>query len=221
MPLEARGDLGSIGRSVPVKWAELLVELVPAARRVDDDHLGIFVGQVEERVRQSGRHERKAAALEHALLFADSHLEAAGEDMERLFLRVVDVQRRAAVWRRLDDYGILVTLVGEPGRRQRMSRLRDQRMLTPSGITRAVARLEERGLVGREPDPADGRAFFATLTPKGVKELRRAQHAHHAIVRELYLRRLDDRELAQLAKLFEKAVPGVVSSAEWPPTPPR
>jgi DNA-binding MarR family transcriptional regulator len=135
--------------------------------------------------------------------------------------RALDERLRVSHGLSLDDYGILITLVGLPDRRLRMSALGEQRMLTPSGITRAVARLEERGLVRREQDPADGRSFFATLTPKGVKELRRAQRAHHAIVRELYLRRLDSRELAQLAKLFEKAVPGVVSSPEWPPTPPR
>jgi DNA-binding MarR family transcriptional regulator len=133
--------------------------------------------------------------------------------------RALDERLRADHGLSLDDYGILITLIGRPGRRQRMSRLGDQRMLTPSGITRAVARLEERGLVRREQDPADGRAFFATLTAKGVKELRRAQRAHHTIVRELYTRRLDNRELAQLGKLLEKAVPGAVSSSEWPPPP--
>jgi DNA-binding MarR family transcriptional regulator len=135
--------------------------------------------------------------------------------------RAIDERLRAEHGLSIDDYGILITLVGQAGQRQRMSRLGDLRMLTPSGITRAVARLEERGLVRREQDPADGRAFFATLTAKGAKELRRAQRAHHAIVRELYFGRLDDRDVAQLGKLFEKAIPGVVSSPEWPPTPPR
>lgn len=134
--------------------------------------------------------------------------------------RAVDERLRAEHGLSLDDYGILITLIGQPEQRLRMSRLGDHRLLTPSGITRAVARLEERGLVQREPDPADGRAFFAGLTPKGVRELRNAQRAHHAIVRELYLQRLDSRELAQLGELFEKAVPGVVSSEEWPPPPP-
>jgi DNA-binding MarR family transcriptional regulator len=134
--------------------------------------------------------------------------------------RAVDDRLRAEHGLSLDDYGILITLVGQPEHRLRMSRLGDRRLLTPSGITRAVARLEERGFVQREQDPADGRAFFAALTPKGARELRRAQRAHHAIVRELYLQRLDPSELAQLGELFEKAVPGIVSSEEWPPPPP-
>jgi DNA-binding MarR family transcriptional regulator len=77
-------------------------------------------------------------------------------------------------------------------------------------------RLEERGLVKREPDPEDGRAALPGLTREGLEVLRRAQRIHHATVRELYLGRLNEREQQQLARLFEKALPGVVSSAEWP-----
>ena len=50
-----------------------------------------------------------------------------------------------------------------------MSDLGARRMLTPSGITRVVVRLEEQGLVRREPDPADGRAAFAVLTRPGPR----------------------------------------------------
>ena len=52
---------------------------------------------------QAGGHEGEPAALEHLLLVADSHLEASGEDVERLLLLVVDVQRRPTVRRDLDD----------------------------------------------------------------------------------------------------------------------
>ena len=99
-----------------------------------------------------------------------------------------------------------------------MSDLGAQRMLTPSGITRVVIRLEEQGFVRREPDPADGRAAFAALTHPGLEALRRAQVVHHATVRELYLGRLTKHELDRLAALFEKALPGVVSAS---PSGPR
>ena len=70
-----------------------------------------------------------------------------------------------------------------------------------------VVRLEAKGLVRREPDPADGRAAFATLTRPGLEALRRAQVVHHATVCELYLGRLTKRELERLAAVFEKALP--------------
>jgi len=117
----------------------------------------------------------------------------------------------------LADYGVLITLVTAPGLRLRMSDLGAQRMLTPSGITRVVVRLEAQGFVRREPDPADGRAAFAALTRPGLEALRRAQVVHHATVRELYLGRLTKRELERLTAIFEKALPGVVSASIWPP----
>ncbi len=132
-------------------------------------------------------------------------------------MRTVDQRLRDAGEISLDDYGVLVTLVGQPEHRLRMSALGARRLLTPGGITRAVMRLEERGFVRREPDPEDGRAAFAVLTQKGLAALRRAQRVHHATVRELYLGRLTEREQRRLARLFEKALPGVVSSSEWPP----
>jgi DNA-binding MarR family transcriptional regulator len=131
--------------------------------------------------------------------------------------REIDLRLRNEGLVSLADYGVLITLVTEPTLRLRMSELGARRMLTPSGITRVVARLEEKGLVRREPDPEDGRAAFAVLTRAGLKALRRAQVVHHAAVRELYVGRLQPKELEQLARLFEKALPGVVSAPVWPP----
>jgi DNA-binding MarR family transcriptional regulator len=133
-------------------------------------------------------------------------------------MREIDRRLAAAGAISLDDYGVLVTLAGHPGGRLRMSALGERRLLTPSGITRAVMRLEERGFVRREPDAADGRGAHAVLTRKGLQALRRAQLIHHATVRELYLDRLDEGEQRRLARLLEKAHPGVVSSERWPPS---
>ena len=129
--------------------------------------------------------------------------------------REVDRRLRESAALSIDDYGILITLVTQPDLRLRMSQLGERRLLTPSGITRAVMRLERRGLIAREQDPTDGRAFFAVLTRTGLETLRTAQQVHHATVRELYTGRLSREELRRLAELFEKAVPGVVSAQEW------
>jgi DNA-binding MarR family transcriptional regulator len=134
-------------------------------------------------------------------------------------MREIDRRLRHEGLISLADYGVLITLVTAPGMRLRMSDLGAQRMLTPSGITRVVVRLEKQGLVRREPDPADGRAAFAALTRPGLEALRRAQVVHHATVRELYLDRLTHHELDRLARLLEKALPGVVSASAWPSQP--
>ena len=132
-------------------------------------------------------------------------------------MREIDRRLRREGLLSLADYGVLITLVTEPTLGLRMSELGVRRMLTPSGITRVVDRLEKGGLVRREPDPSDGRAAMAVLTRPGLEALRRAQSVHHAAVRELYLGSLTARELKQLAALFEKAQPGVVTATTWPP----
>ena len=73
-------------------------------------------------------------------------------------MREIDRRLRDEGLISLADYGVLITLVTAPALRLRMSDLGAQRMLTPSGITRVVVRLEKQGFVRREPDPADGRA---------------------------------------------------------------
>jgi DNA-binding MarR family transcriptional regulator len=132
-------------------------------------------------------------------------------------MREIDRRLRRAGEISLADYGVLITLVSAPSLRLRMSDLAARRMLTPSGITRVVIRLEEAGLVRREPDPDDGRASLAVLTRDGLAALRRAQVVHHSAVRELYVGNLEALELEQLARLFEKAMPGIGRSGVWPP----
>lgn len=119
----------------------------------------------------------------------------------------------------LAEYGVLITLVTEPSG-LRMTDLAARRLITPSGISRVVDKLERRGLVARHEDPSDRRGFLSVLTEKGMRKLREAQVTHHTEVRELYLERLTERELKTLSRLLEKAMPGVVSSAIWPPPGP-
>jgi DNA-binding MarR family transcriptional regulator len=132
-------------------------------------------------------------------------------------MREIDRHLREAGELTLGDYGVLITLVGAPDLKLRMTDLGAQRMVSPSGITRVVIDLEDRGLVRREQDPSDGRGSLAVLTRTGLEALRRAQVIHHRVVRETYLGRLTPRELARLAQLFEKAAPGVITFAVWPP----
>jgi hypothetical protein len=54
------------------------------------------------------------------------------------------------------------------------------------------------------------------LTENGLVRLREAQVTHHRIVREMLLEHFDARDLERLAALWEKAMPGAVSSPTWP-----
>jgi DNA-binding MarR family transcriptional regulator len=99
-------------------------------------------------------------------------------------------------------YGVLITLVTHPDRTLRMTDLAEQVLTSPSGMTRAVARLADEGLVEREQDAGDRRSFVVRLTPLGLRRLREAQVTHHACVRELLFRGLDRADLRRLADLY-------------------
>lgn len=54
------------------------------------------------------------------------------------------------------------------------------------------------------------------LTRTGLQRLREAQVTHHQIVREMLLSHLEPRDLKRLGDLWERAMPGAVSSPTWP-----
>jgi DNA-binding MarR family transcriptional regulator len=114
-------------------------------------------------------------------------------------------------------YGVLITLVSAPERRLRMSDLADQVLTSPSGMTRAVARLREEGLVEREHDPDDLRSFLVSLSPAGVQRLREAQVTHHACVRELLFG--GSRRAAEASPLLALLLPVGTSGRGLAPSP--
>ena len=93
------------------------------------------------------------------------------------------------------QYGVLITLVSVPGRRLRMTDLADRVLTSPSGMTRAIARLSEEGLVEREQSSNDRRSVIVTMTSEGLRRLREAQATHHACVRELLFAGLEGDDL--------------------------
>jgi DNA-binding MarR family transcriptional regulator len=116
----------------------------------------------------------------------------------------------------IDSYGILITLISPPDHAMPIGELGQRRNLSPSGISRSVDRLVRLGLLERAVNPDDGRSLLVSLTSDGIRRLREAQVTHHRIVREMLLSHLDQRDLASLGELWEKAMPGAVSSPTWP-----
>jgi DNA-binding MarR family transcriptional regulator len=116
----------------------------------------------------------------------------------------------------IDSYAVMITLVTAPARRLPIGELGLRRNLSPSGISRSVDRLTKLGLVERATNPDDGRSLLVGMTRTGIQRLREAQVTHHRIVREMLLAHLDRHDLKRLGELWEKAVPGAVSSPTWP-----
>ena len=107
----------------------------------------------------------------------------------------------------VDAYGVLITLVTAPGGTLTIGELGERRNLSPSGVSRSVDRLAKIGLVERRTNPADGRSLLVGLTPQGLARLRAAQVTHHAVVRELLLDRLGERDLNAWANYGRRRCP--------------
>ena len=107
----------------------------------------------------------------------------------------------------LSSYEVLLHLEAAPERRLRMSDLAESVLLSRSGLTRLVDRLERDGLLERAQCASDARGFFAVLTPRGRQVLRRAAPTHLAGVRDRFLSQFSEDELRQLVSFWERILP--------------
>jgi DNA-binding MarR family transcriptional regulator len=118
----------------------------------------------------------------------------------------------------LSSYEVLITLEAAPGRRRRMSELADSVLLSRSGMTRLVDRLEREGLIARDQCTDDGRGWFAVLTDRGAELLAQARVTHLAGVRERFLRHFGEEELVRLAESWDRIVPGAGGPMDLSPS---
>src|SRR3954454_18036455 len=91
----------------------------------------------------------------------------------------------------LTSYEVLMYLADSGKGKLRMGELADRLLLSRSGITRLVDRLERQGLVERQPCEDDGRGYYAVLTERGRDTLRVARPDHLSGVRRHFLDPLD------------------------------
>lgn len=98
-------------------------------------------------------------------------------------------------------YGLLVRLA-EAGP-ERATDLAAYFGVGKATMSRQLRALEDLGLVSREPDPGDGRAFLIRLTEQGRSRFTRVRDARRAC----YLRQLaawDRRDITELARLLHR-----------------
>jgi DNA-binding MarR family transcriptional regulator len=89
-----------------------------------------------------------------------------------------------------------------------MSDLADSVLLSRSGLTRLVDRLERAGLVERSECPEDARGLFAEITPEGRRLFRSARHTHLSGVRRRFLSHLKEDEHDRLGELWSRILAG-------------
>ena len=160
------------------------------------------------------------AACEHALRELTPTELGAWRGMLRVhaaLVKALDAELLEAHGLPLTSYEVLITLDAAPGHRRRMSELADSVLLSRSGMTRLVDRLERDGLLARDQCTDDGRGWFAVLTDRGAELLADARATHLAGVRERFLRHLGDTELRQLGAAWEQVLPGAADGATTAP----
>lgn len=104
----------------------------------------------------------------------------------------------------LSSYEVLLYLADSPHGQMRMSELADSVLLSRSGLTRLVDRLERDRLLRRERCEQDARGYFAAITDEGRELFARARATHLGGVRELFLSHFSRAELRALGALWEK-----------------
>jgi DNA-binding MarR family transcriptional regulator len=104
----------------------------------------------------------------------------------------------------LSSYEVLLFLADAPEGRMRMSELAESVLLSRSGLTRLVDRLERDGLLKRERCESDARGLFAEITPEGRELFDAARRTHLDGVRALFLDRFSRDELRALGELWQK-----------------
>jgi DNA-binding MarR family transcriptional regulator len=97
------------------------------------------------------------------------------------------------------EVGVLRNLLDRP---RRITELAAEEGVTQPAITLLVNRLERRGWLRRIPDPTDGRAVLASMTPTGEEVFAGLRAEYRAMLRE-EMATLDDSEVETLAEAVE------------------
>ena len=118
-------------------------------------------------------------------------------------MRQLDTDLEKKTGLALADFDVLAQLALAGGE-LRMTDLAARALISRSGMTRRVARLVDEGLVRRSDTDADGRGVVVVLTDAGVARLTEAAPVHLRGVSDLFVARLNQRELAVLKSVMDK-----------------
>ena len=99
-------------------------------------------------------------------------------------------------------YDVLYQLSEAPDRRLRMHELAEAVLLSRSGLTRTVDRIEAAGLVARQAIPGDRRSMHVVLTDAGRERLAAAIPIVTRAVRELFAAQVSEEEAENLVRIL-------------------
>jgi DNA-binding MarR family transcriptional regulator len=125
----------------------------------------------------------------------------------------VEAQMRHDSGLTLPRYDVLMQL-DRAGGRLGLTELASKVVLSPSGLSKLLDRMEASLLLRREPDPRDARSTLARITPRGRSLVRKARQSHHAWLQSSFGEALDDRDIADLSRIMSRLDARVSSQPE-------
>lgn len=132
-----------------------------------------------------------------------------------LVIDVLDRELRAAVGLQLTWFDVLAQLSKTSDGRMPMKQLAANILLSKSGITRLVDRMETAGLIRRDSCATDGRVVYATLTPQGRKIFREAAPLAFKGVEEHFARHVTQKEAESLVAILSKILRAEDGRSGW------
>ena len=117
--------------------------------------------------------------------------------------RVLDAELRESHQLTWAEYDVLLRLAKATGRTLTMTELAKRIMISPSGLTRVVDGLEEKGLVKRTRSVDDARVVSTALTEAGREKVRRAAQTHLRGIRQHFTGLLSTSQLREVASALQ------------------
>ena len=121
-------------------------------------------------------------------------------------IRALEAELEAEQGLALSDFDVLAQL-NVAGGTLRMRDLADRVLLSRSGLTRRIDRLEQIGYVERAACETDRRGSYARLTDAGRERLLTAMPVHVRGIADHFIAPLDADELASIGATLAKVVP--------------
>jgi len=104
----------------------------------------------------------------------------------------------------LEWFDVLVHLADLPGMRAHQKELRDRVLLSESGVSRLLVRMENAGLITRSTADDDRRSMEIAVTDDGRAALLAAIESHLQLVAALFSDRLTATDRAALGRVLPK-----------------
>ncbi|MDA2893278.1 MarR family winged helix-turn-helix transcriptional regulator [Mycolicibacterium sp. BiH015] len=155
------------------------------------------------RARTTGKSDRALAAAVARL----TERTALWQEFMRLYRTIVDEMAEQMMRDHrlpLEWFDVLAHLAELPGKRLGQRQLRDRLLLSESGVSRMLARMEHEDLIARASSADDKRAIDITMTARGQAQLMQAIESHTRLVAELFTDRLSETDRQALGRIVRK-----------------